>query len=864
MDGEEIAPGMSSTPVKENPNMSDMPDENEEDFTPDSPSGMPDNPYEEDPDVMGYGFEAPPAMDSFTAADPYAEYELPALDCPYEAPLPESPFDDELGFEEHMSETSSIRGDLQELPPALPTADYDQQLPAHPATNEDADVEDDGSAGGANTTITGAPDTAALLAANESALDKPIRVPKAKLSGKKKKKAQAAAAALKEAMGIDGEKKKSKRKKGKASSRTSTGSNTSVGSSKDDGGGGSSSSSKASSPAPDETDGDDDLVFGTSKTKPRSSSREGSRSASPTTTLGGVDVLGAMPTETPEGHEAAMGMPTRRMPHASSESELDVSLRDEAQEIDLVSPNDYLFVHKRRLDSIEGAIGAQGRIKYTCVDASRNYLVFGANTGGAYIFTREKNRFLQLINATESFSVTACKFSHDERTLAIGTNTGAVFIYTSTNWGNSRQEARCLKAVREHDGASITSLAWMYGKKRIVSADEMGLVVATPVQVIQILPGVSSVLGKLAKMKNLAKVVSTVLPDAEVVFRCKSKVLQVDTDSSGDIVMSCETRVYVAKTKERRVFEVGHRLREGEFGACLGTASDGSRQVFCARPGARVWQANPKNGKVKSTINLKEHFDRPSTPIVSTDSEPSEPAPSDGPMGYHFKQLLLAKDRYLLSWTPTMLFVIDTRKARLGGWYSDVQGIVDVTVVGDDVYVLHSNQGERDAAARAGRSSPVDAPMLQYHCEHMSLLTPGELVGHMLENERVIDAAEMILEYRQNTSLDCFLEHVQGEVLTLLRHKLAEEPGEMAAHLEVKMTELAMESASERVERENARVQEAENSVTRMGNMFSSFLGKSSPAGKPVKPLIVDASLSPESTSMPAESETKRALILGE
>ena len=52
--------------------------------------------YEEDPMTGGYGFEAPPAMDSFTAADPYADYELPALDCPYEAPLPESPFDDEV------------------------------------------------------------------------------------------------------------------------------------------------------------------------------------------------------------------------------------------------------------------------------------------------------------------------------------------------------------------------------------------------------------------------------------------------------------------------------------------------------------------------------------------------------------------------------------------------------------------------------------------------------------------------------------------------------------------------------------------------------------------------------------------------
>lgn len=195
--------------------------------------------------------------------------------------------------------------------------------------------------------------------------------------------------------------------------------------------------------------------------------------------------------------------------------------------------------------------------------------------------------------------------------------------------------------------------------------------------------------------------------------------------------------------------------------------------------------------------------------------------------------------------------------------YSDVQGIVDVTVVGDDVYVLHSNQEARNAAARAGRSSPVDAPVLQYHCEHMSLLTPGELVGHMLDNERVIDAAEMILEYRQNASLDCFLEHVEASVLTLLRHKLSEEPGEMAAHLEVRMTELAMEAATERVERENRKAQQSEASA----QMFNAALSKT-PAGKA---MVVDgtataaASGSPEPTSLPgAGTGTQRALVLGQ
>ena len=49
-----------------------------------------------------------------------------------------------------------------------------------------------------------------------------------------------------------------------------------------------------------------------------------------------------------------------------------------------------------------------------------------------------------------------------------------------------------------------------------------------------------------------------------------------------------------------------------------------------------------------------------------------------------------------------MLFVMDTKKVRLGGWYGDVKGIVDVAVFGDDIYILHSNQAARDEATKSG------------------------------------------------------------------------------------------------------------------------------------------------------------------
>jgi hypothetical protein len=54
--------------------------------------------------------------------------------------------------------------------------------------------------------------------------------------------------------------------------------------------------------------------------------------------------------------------------------------------------------------------------------------------------------------------------------------------------------------------------------------------------------------------------------------------------------------------------------------------------------------------------------------MISTDVMPAEPSPSEGSMGFNFKQLVPSRERYLISWNPNILFVMDTRKMRLGGW----------------------------------------------------------------------------------------------------------------------------------------------------------------------------------------------------
>jgi hypothetical protein len=47
-------------------------------------------------------------MDSFMAADPYADYELPELNCPYQAPPPPVPFESMM----HDDEVEDAMGRL--------------------------------------------------------------------------------------------------------------------------------------------------------------------------------------------------------------------------------------------------------------------------------------------------------------------------------------------------------------------------------------------------------------------------------------------------------------------------------------------------------------------------------------------------------------------------------------------------------------------------------------------------------------------------------------------------------------------------------------------------------------------------------
>lgn len=62
----------------------------------------------------------------------------------------------------------------------------------------------------------------------------------------------------------------------------------------------------------------------------------------------------------------------------------------------------------------------QSRIRYTCLDASEHFLVFGANTGSLYFYERSTLNFVHLITTVQE-PITQLKFCPNENYLAIAT-----------------------------------------------------------------------------------------------------------------------------------------------------------------------------------------------------------------------------------------------------------------------------------------------------------------------------------------------------------------------------------------------------------------------------------------------------------
>ncbi|VVC35347.1 WD40/YVTN repeat-like-containing domain,Zinc finger, RING-type,Zinc finger, RING/FYVE/PHD-type,WD40- [Cinara cedri] len=308
---------------------------------------------------------------------------------------------------------------------------------------------------------------------------------------------------------------------------------------------------------------------------------------------------------------------------------------------------------------------ATQRIKYTCVEVSQNFIIFGASSGGLYVFRRQPCEFLQLLPNKEG-SVTQIVVSKDEDLIAFGTQKGIVCILQRNENGIG---AKLLNKSTEHLGYEITAMEWT-SKNQLYFGDCNGKVTSIYVSLF------------------VRKAIFQTPP--YTMIELDSKVIQID--SSDDIlVISTLTRCYVCDMYKEQFKQIGQKPRDGDYGCCIVAWNE--RKIFSARPGSRIWEVE-LNGVVKSTHQLKYCLAIPPT-LNICGQEPIELSQvSDKnwpPQSLNFKKLYKIWENCLLTYTSNSIFIFDMLKINVLLWCNRYNNVQNVKHINDTLYIWSSN-----------------------------------------------------------------------------------------------------------------------------------------------------------------------------
>ncbi|XP_059482528.1 uncharacterized protein LOC132200810 [Neocloeon triangulifer] len=351
------------------------------------------------------------------------------------------------------------------------------------------------------------------------------------------------------------------------------------------------------------------------------------------------------------------------------------------------------------------------RIRYTCFGLSQKLLVFGATSGGLYIFRREPCTFLHLIPSKDG-AIVKVAVSPDEKVLAYATNKGVVILLEHNVLQSSSAASRRLQTSNEHLGAEVTTLQWNATSDDLYIGDNTGKISLLCVSVFT--------------AKNIFQTPSMQL------MQLDSSIVQMDF-AHGLLLISTLTRCYLSDTEKEQYKQVGQKLRDGEFGACFICKKEDSKQpneplappptaqvsantfdligineslpfrvksklrIFCARPGSRLWEVNC-DGSVMSTHQLREALStKAPTNIVSTHISPAEQTlPETIKSSFNFPQLNAIGDKFLFTFRQDGLYIFDPDNSLVVLWSNSITNISDAQVWEDTIYVWRKS-GEMHA-----------------------------------------------------------------------------------------------------------------------------------------------------------------------
>lgn len=211
-----------------------------------------------------------------------------------------------------------------------------------------------------------------------------------------------------------------------------------------------------------------------------------------------------------------------------------------------------------------------------------------------------------------------------------------------------------------------------------------------------------------------------------ILMQLDSRIVQLDWCSEL-LLISTLSRCYICDTVKEQYRQIGHKLREGEYGACFYVAGDyrnlpsrnehrGSTmsgafsslsegekfvgcegvqnlKMFCARPGSRLWEVHI-DGTVLSTHHFKQAFAVPPTSItrpneVQLGGSVAETTHNEawGQQSFNFTKLYIIAKKFIFTFKRNGIYVLDPDKGNVVLWNNSFKDIVDAKTLDDEIYI---------------------------------------------------------------------------------------------------------------------------------------------------------------------------------
>ncbi|XP_039251985.2 tectonin beta-propeller repeat-containing protein 2-like isoform X1 [Styela clava] len=305
-------------------------------------------------------------------------------------------------------------------------------------------------------------------------------------------------------------------------------------------------------------------------------------------------------------------------------------------------------------------------VKILCLDASKSHLLFGSNAGCGFLYNRETGGFIKLLSENKGDVISSVKlFVGIEFQTALGTEEGRITLVIFPNGStNSTRQVQKFSLGKVHP-AEITCMEWSSNGMKLYTGDRKG---------------------------NIYLIERDFEKD-------KCNVILIHSERQAIVDLSYRHMILLISTTERTVLlhtnkskneglkPIGSKpFRSGCFGSCFnpGSLSASDLQVFCTRPGYRIWIADTE-GRVTNTLLLKDLVSSAHPKIILQLEETQYNKDSQ------FRKLLFFQE-YLLSYSETSLFLIDHTKPCLIASNQELSNILDVAVSTDEIFVLSKDR----------------------------------------------------------------------------------------------------------------------------------------------------------------------------